>query len=406
MTLEHLDTVISFVVIIAGVSLLITTLTQMVSALLGSRGSNLQWGIKTLLTSLDPELARHADRISQEVLHHPLISDSTFSAFEHGLFRRWKLASAIRKDELIEILGMLARPRSGPPAEKGGETWEVALGRSLGNLRPPDVEDVLRAAPEIKKLLPDDPARADQVTARMTAPARGMSESLDRWFGSVMDRVSQRFALHMRLWTVLFAVLVAFALHLDAFRLLQQLSADAELRARLVASTDALNRKADEILVTSTRAPAGVYVQAMNQLIRAHRDVLQPVGEPGGFGDLDGANRWLSERLSAAGIAGTDRWLQEYQALVPQAALRHAADSLHSILEEKLTLRLIPDPYPRSLSSYWTPSWLHFWGIVASAALLSLGAPFWFSLLKTLSNLRPVVAQKAQPESAAGKADA
>ena len=40
------------------------------------------------------------------------------------------------------------------------------------------------------------------------------------------------------------------------------------------------------------------------------------------------------------------------------------------------------------------------------SALLSLGAPFWFSLLKTLSNLRPVVAQKAQPESAAGKADA
>jgi hypothetical protein len=192
---------------------------------------------------------------------------------------------------------------------------------------------------------------------------------------------------------------------LHAFRLLQQLSTDAELRARLVASTDALNRKADEIRVTSANAPAAVYVQAMPQLIHAHSDVLPPLGEPGGFSDLDGANRWLSEKLAAAGIAGTNRWSQEYEALVPQAALRHAADSLHSIREEKLTLRLIPDPYPGSLARYWTPSWLHFWGIVASAALLSLGAPFWFSLLKTLSNLRPVVAQKARQESAAGKAD-
>jgi hypothetical protein len=32
-------------------------------------------------------------------------------------------------------------------------------------------------------------------------------------------------------------------------------------------------------------------------------------------------------------------------------------------------------------------------GIIVSAALLGLGAPFWFSLLKNLTTLRPALAQ-------------
>jgi hypothetical protein len=33
-------------------------------------------------------------------------------------------------------------------------------------------------------------------------------------------------------------------------------------------------------------------------------------------------------------------------------------------------------------------------GVLMTAALLSLGAPFWFNALKSMSNLRPVVASK------------
>jgi hypothetical protein len=36
-------------------------------------------------------------------------------------------------------------------------------------------------------------------------------------------------------------------------------------------------------------------------------------------------------------------------------------------------------------------------GVLATAALLSLGAPFWFNLLKSLTNLRPLVATKQDP---------
>src|SRR5581483_12490147 len=56
---------------------------------------------------------------------------------------------------------------------------------------------------------------------------------LRSWFDTTMDRVSQRFVTHMRLWTVAFSIMVAFALHLDSFRLLSQLAANPDARARL-----------------------------------------------------------------------------------------------------------------------------------------------------------------------------
>jgi hypothetical protein len=47
MMLQYLDTIIAFTVIMLGVSLLITIITQMISALFGYRGINLFWGLKT-----------------------------------------------------------------------------------------------------------------------------------------------------------------------------------------------------------------------------------------------------------------------------------------------------------------------------------------------------------------------
>jgi hypothetical protein len=397
MTLEHLDTVIAFVVILAGVSLLVTIFTQTVSALFGLRGTNLLWGIKTLLKQLDPNIAVHAKTISENVLLHPLVSDSTLSGLG-GVAKRWILASAIRKDELIEILHMLAGSAPGQTGAQASADWQAALAKSLEQLDQEAAKNVLLAAPEIRKLFPNDPDKAEQVIDQMTTSAEHLTGSINQWFDSMMDRVSQRFTVHMRIWTIIFSVLVAFALHLDALKLLYQLSSDAELRSRLVSSADALTKKADEILVTSNNAPAAAYVEAMNKLIAAHPKELAGVGEPSGFTDLAGGKAWLAAKVEAGKISGAEQWSQEYEALVPQAALRTAADNLQSILNDKLKFQLIPDPYPTPWYNYWTPSWLHLWGILASAALLSLGAPFWFSTLKTLTNLRPVVADKEQKE--------
>ena len=438
MTLEHLDTIIAFVVILAGVSLLVTVLTQSVSALLGLRGSNLCWGIETLLKELDPNLSAHAAAITREVLRHPLISDSTLSRFGFKLFNRWKLASVIRKDELIEILRLLARPseeagsgdrvdatvsrvghaatwphaaapeprrsqqrdrtREGDSTGRTPDSWQTALFNSLKQLDQETAADLELAAAEIKKLFPDDPGRAEQIVSQVMRSAEQLPGIINQWFDSVMDRVSQRFVTHTRIWTIIFSILVAFALHLDALKLVTQLSTDAEMRSRLVASADALTKKADEILVAPASGSSTDYMQAMKRLIRTHPTELAALEEPSGFTDLAGGKEWLSTRLQTAGIQDAEKWQREYELLVPQAALLNAADNLRSIWRDKLIFQLIPDPYPSPWYNYWTPSWLHFWGTLASAALLSVGAPFWFNALKTLTSFRPVLANKEQQE--------
>jgi len=104
--LRYLDTAIAFVVVMLGISLLITVATQMISGLLGSRGTNLRWGLETLVQTLAPKAKDNAELLVNRILHHPLISDSTFSsvARKFPLVARWKLASSIRKQELISVL--------------------------------------------------------------------------------------------------------------------------------------------------------------------------------------------------------------------------------------------------------------------------------------------------------------
>jgi hypothetical protein len=245
---------------------------------------------------------------------------------------------------------MLTPPPSGQTDAQTSTDWQAALAKSLEQLDKEAAKNVLLAAPEIKKLFPNDPDKAGQVIDQMMTSAEHLSGSINQWFDWMMDRVSQRFAVHTRIWTIVFSVLVAFALHLDALKLLNQLSSDAELRSRLVSSADALTKKADEILVTSNNAPATVYVDAMNKLIAAHPKELAALGQPSGFTDLARGKAWLALKLDAGKIQGGEQWSQEYESLVPQAAL------------------------------------------------LSLGAPFWFNTLKTLTNLRPVPANKEQQE--------
>jgi len=396
MSLEHLDTLISFVAILTGVSLIVTTLTQAVSALVGLRGRNLLWGVQTLLVNVDPALEPHAEAIAAKILQHPLVSDSTLSNRTQNLFGRWKLASAIRKDELIDIVRRLAKLAEGETTAV--EPWKLALRTSLDRLLPAEGEKLLVALPEIKKIFPDDPAKVELVMAQLIPTAERLTVELDDWFHSVMDRVSQRFAMHARTWTIIFSVVVAFALQLDAFDLFRGLSTNPELRARVLASADALTRKADEILTVGGSAGSAVYVLAMKQLIEAHPVELKALPEPGGFSTEEGAQQWLTAQLHAIGTNEIEKWSKAFEAQVPQASLRSAASNLDDALKHQLSFQLLPDPYPSPFFRDWIPTARPFWGMLASAALLSLGAPFWFNLLKTMSNLRPVVANKEKEE--------
>jgi hypothetical protein len=399
MTLEHFDTILAFVLIITGVSLIITTLTQMVSALLGLRGTNLRWGLETLLANVDPSLKDHAGEISRRVLQHALASDSVFSKFETNLIGRWRLASAIRQDELIAILRMLPAEVTGQSTDGKKTEWAAVLQKSLDELDPKAANDLVLVATEVKKLFPNDAAKAEKIMAPLIDSATTLPAKIDQWFDSVMDRSAQRFTLHMRIWTVFFAVLLAFALQLDTFSLFTALSTDAQLRAQIITSADTLQAKADDLLATTTNASPAAYGVAMKQLVAEHTNELRVADLPAGFTSLAAAEDWLAAELKKQNISDPDnRWARHYEEMIPQAKLRAATENLNSVISDKLIVQLVPQPYPNPFYKNWQPTNRVFWGILASAALLSLGAPFWFNVLKNLSNLRPLLAKKQESE--------
>ena len=402
MTLEHFDTVLSFVVILAGVSLLVTTLTQMVSAFLGLRGSNLRWGVENLIRHLDPQLEPHARALADRVLHHPLISDSSFSGFSHSVLHRWKLASAIRKEELVDILHQLAEekvPEGTVPA-----AWQKPLAEVLGRVSADAAQGVAAATQQLRQQFAAEPAKLAPLVTALNQAASGAAGQLERWFDPVMDRVSQRFSVHARAWTIGLSIMLSFALHLDAFKLLSRLSSDAELRARLIASANTLERKADEALGGVTNVPPAVYGEALSLLAKAHPNEFAHVPSgPSQVRSLAAAQQWIRSSLATAGGAVTAQRLQEFETLVPQVRLQAATQDFRDLLHDRMKFALLPDPYPVPFYRGWWPGESQFWGILATAALLSLGAPFWFNLLKTMTNLRPVLAAKTEKSAAPEK---
>jgi hypothetical protein len=301
-------------------------------------------------------------------------------------------------------LRILTKPNDAAKGET--EDWRVALRNSMDRLLPAEGEKLMAALPEIKKLFPDDPAKVEAIMAQLIPTAERLTSEVEDWFHSVMDRVSQRFAMHTRCWTIIFSVIVAFLLQLDVFKLFGSLSTDADLRARLTANAGVLNQKADEILATPSAGATNIYIVAMKQLIASNSDALKGLPEPTGFFTLDGGQQWLTTQLSGTHPNDPQNWTKAYEAQVGQISLQSAVKNLDSTVRSQLAYQLLPDPYPTPIYRDWVPTKRTLWGILASAALLSLGAPFWFNLLKTMSNLRPMLANKVTQERLDSEAEA
>ena len=421
MTLQHLDTAIAFAVVMLGASLLITILTQAVSTFFAYRGSNLRWGLKTLLKTVNPNLDdKQLKSVAQEILTNELISDSFFSKLKNVrllgfLTRRWRLASAVRAGELVRILPSIANqlqaanPQAANPQAANDSAGSRAIAQLAAAVDPAQAQRIVTLLGTLRMLAPAQTAEAQQQIQDLTTAAQaitiGLTENVKTWFDSAMDRVSQRFVLQTRIWTVVFSALLAFAVHLDVFRLYTQLSSDAELRAKLVSSADSMTKQAAAILPPKeggtnpdVSVVPKIYSDQMKELKKQEPTATAGLADPPAFQNREAAVKWLRDGLTDKSQA--DRLVAEYQQLVDNG-LKSNADKL---LDESTNVQnvlsksgyhLIPDPYPQP---WYTFTAMEFWGTLAGVGLLSLGAPFWFNALKTLSSLRPVVATKEEKE--------
>jgi hypothetical protein len=355
MSLQYLDTAIGVAVVMLAVSLLITILVQLVANVLSLRGSNLRWAVTTLIKEVHPDLQSVAPAIAQQALTHPLISDSTLSAFSktwglQWLVQRVSLANAVRLEELVGVMDVLgdAAAAPGTPAKA-----MATIASTAKNKMGPQVQAVTTQATELVDALSSAAAgknagwatgtiNVDQLLGKVPGAAETVfGKDIKSWFNSTMDRAAQRFTLQMRIVTVAISIAVALAMHLDTLKLVADLSSSSELRASAVAEAGSIERLAADIKPAQANA---------------------------------------TDEAKAADAKKTSELLGE-------------AGDIRGLLDET-RLQLIPSPYPGR-----TYRRREMFGILFSAGLLGLGAPFWFSALKSMTALRPVLANKQDKES-------
>ena len=221
---------------------------------------------------------------------------------------------------------------------------------------------------------------------------RGTAGKLEAWFGSMMDRVAQKFTIYMRLWTVLFASAFAIATGLNSISLLSELYNDSALRSALAGAAQQATATAATVLDKGNTLAAGL-TGALKQAVqdantsrgaataghpdhgRRHRvDSGQPARRT-----TRGGARQLRGRLRGRVAEGPSGWRAERR-----PGGRHR-------LPGRFRHPQVPLARPSERQGY-------FLGVLITAALLSLGAPFWFNVLKSLANLRPILASKEKAE--------
>ena len=417
--LNTIDTVIAFAVIMTVLSLLITIAVQMVSAALSLRGKNLANALALTFQTIDPSVGKYAHSLAAQILRDPIFSDSVWRKKARPLLdeaaqkfiaaqrklrdanmrkpddpnREWAISQASTEVEAAKK--DLTIPEVKPNREQPWGFWTWPWGGAMQiatAIRPGEIYRVLQ---ELRAMSPEE-AQLRDIPKELVEKAKGLIAALhrwdypaiesrakladiaavskiftpeqqktvvdafayfgatveratthaydrfQRWFGSAQDRAEQWFQIHVRAVTIAAAVLVALLLQLDAVEIYDKLRDQPKL-------VEALVKSAPDVIEQGGAVPDQGSNAADLQEKRARA-----------FGDL-------KAQIKNAGFD-----------LVPPRWLGRWANE----------------------GSVW---WFnHLFGLMLTAGLLTLGAPFWFNLLKNLMSLRPALANlvEKRPTSA------
>ena len=332
--LKTIDIFIGLALIMLLISMIVTVITQIVTNLLNTRGKYLLNGVADILEQLHPGITRQiAEEIAGVALRNPLVSNAN-----------GRLGNVVHREELSKLLLDLGAG-DGPMqlSEQAKEALRTALIEN-GICRPGTPEEIQQQIREkltnvravALQLELSHPELTNAARARVALLQQANSQFLARinlWFDQTMDRVSERFTAHTRYVTFFTGLALALALQLDTAALVSRLSSDNDLRRSLLE-------------------------------IAEKQDTGSPAGAPG-------------NSASSTPVRLTDIDRQNLRDLVTNNVIG----------------------IPQSLSD-WVNRWtldncvMKALGIVLTALLLSLGAPFWYSTLQNLIRLRSVLATK------------
>lgn len=263
------------------------------------------------------------------------------------------------------------------------------------------------STPEQQKAVIDSLANFGATVERATTEAY---DRFQRWFGSAQDRAEQWFQTHVRVVTIVCSICAAFILQLDTAEIYRKLRDQPRLVEALVKAAPGVVEKGGEIVQSSDTPGYETY------LLWLEKYPLFPLDKLPADGSADSYRQAIAARLQEGVQKGAikpediDPSLEEYDKLQKDGTKqflnkrKETVERLRQTLDENGF-----DIVPRELFRWGKdlpPNWAqrfrlpgpvaiflaHLLGILATAGLLSLGAPFWFNLLKNLTSLRPALA--------------
>ena len=347
----QIDSIIAFVSVMLFASLIVTILTQIISALFSLRVKNLIWGLSRLLSKLEPRLKAEARKITEKILNDPLVSLAESKQRGTSKIVKRRLPSVIRREEFMDLLVQLAE------------------------------------SDESKEFKEKTRAGLSALTRLDPAGIRTKIAELETWFDKMIDLISERFTRSAKAVSIGCALVVALAFQLDSIRLIGRITADAEVRAKIVAASDQLMKKADDVLNRKTIIDASV--KKLNQKypgLPAFNDTLATD---------QSVEAWLKK--NAPKDVAEEKILADFSA-TKNAVIKETLPDLINQLEF-LNGRLIDWGNMIFGEHYnWRFRWDKYAGILISWLLISLGAPFWFNALKKLTGLRSRLMQQEEKE--------
>ena len=435
--LDSLDTLIAFTLIMLVVSLLITIVVQMLGAALNLRGRNVAKGLRQSLNAILPGFEAMGKQFADQILTGPLLSDSSTKWFP----KFWRRASAVRPDEVFDSIHRMAIGRKGASKEmqRNAQCLLVALGfdpkpliaaaskvttyaataRAFGAagtvaggpaqagapggaVTPRDALD--RVATQLHEVATAQINRAASGTEAVAFAADQAYKQFQYWFEIGQERAAQWFTVHTRICTIILAIIFAFWLQLDTVEIFKLVSTNRVVRDKLVAQATEVTSQAEKIIGDGTTVlqtaleswrnalPEGTIRQAVISVKAAPTDTRSTLRQT------------VAQALDKAGIASKDTVLDAFDKTVDEVAQKKLDEGAkdYSALKQSLDKTGF-DLFVNNQLGRWGHGWCndlrHHWlGMLFSAALLSLGAPFWYNALKGLTSLRSTVAQNMSKE--------
>jgi hypothetical protein len=428
--LESVDTLIAFILIMLIVSLLITIAVQMTATALNLRGVNLLSGLASTFAVIDPSMEKKRKELARFVLRSRLLSDSFLPNWQ--VLRWWQRASAVRPQEIFDAIHRIAIGKE--PSEKALKDNATSLLIALGmdqqtladatkkitdaeetantlaanankaldsildaNIRQKVQNEVNTAVTSVTSALRTaGTAAADQIV-KNAGTIEDAYKKFHKWTCICEERAQQWLTMHTRILTIIFAFVAAFWLQLDTVEIFRFVSSNKLARDKLVAQAGVVEAQAARVLGDSSSV-----------LKDALKDWTEKQTDPDIKSKLDRIevkDTDTREEVQAKVIKALngETPIDSFDSIVNAAASRRVEKQAANFKTVKADLDkagfdVFPQTEWRWEKGWWNGCRQHFWGILFSVGLLSLGAPFWYNALKNLTNLKSVVAQNISKE--------